>query len=312
MPSLFGDGWPIVQDQLELEIVLEQHPGIDPYFIASACIPDRRVRFETLWERFAPYADNDFRHQADRNFHARSWEMYLGVIMLERGMSIRRPSRGEPDIRVVAPVPLWMEAVAVTPGVGDDAVDVELDRASEFVTRAYPEDGFLLRVCGALTDKRRQLAHRLESGAVDETVPYVIAVNTSAMNVLDLDPPIAVRAAFGIGHLAVPLQGGAPFLQAQAEVPKASGASVPLGLLLGDDYAPVSALVFSNRDVLNHPEPLGEDLYVVHNPRALQPLPDDLFGELVEYRLDERSSTLSVRRPRGRDAVEKEAQSHPS
>ena len=61
--SLFTVDLPGCSTNEKLAKVKQLYPKLDPYFVASGCIKERREKFEKLWEQFKPYADNHFLNQ---------------------------------------------------------------------------------------------------------------------------------------------------------------------------------------------------------------------------------------------------------
>ena len=55
--SLFTDDFPEVNTQAELKEVLAAFPQYDPYYVCSGGIPDRRKRFEDLYQVFKDEAE---------------------------------------------------------------------------------------------------------------------------------------------------------------------------------------------------------------------------------------------------------------
>lgn len=76
--------------------------------------------------------------------------------------------------------------------------------------------------------------------------------------------PLMVKCGFGIGHLVIPLgheAGDKPFRFSRDSVTKHSGAEVELRFFERKAFAPVSAVIYSCHDVLNHPATIGDELH---------------------------------------------------
>lgn len=163
---------------------------------------------EEMWKEYWPYADSDFLLKArNRDFQASFWEMYLGCSLLRQNLQIeprterkRRwgsPDKG-PDFKIIAPYPLWVEAVTPGAGTTEDAVP-----EAEFgVARTVPDNEAKLRLLSVIRDKAKQRLNFIKEGQVGITDCYVVAVNTGKIpNLSDLDPPRIIRAVFGLGSL---------------------------------------------------------------------------------------------------------------
>src|SRR5262245_5940459 len=76
-----------------------------------------RAQLQTMWDRYEPYADPDFRNGFARDPDARFWEMYLGGALLDSGKTLlpateRKSAAGLPDLCVVdGGRRIWIEAV---------------------------------------------------------------------------------------------------------------------------------------------------------------------------------------------------------
>jgi hypothetical protein len=106
-----------------------------------------------LWNRTAPFLGPDLQRRAETQFHQSFWEMYLVAAALDLGLPVkprreRRFAKRGPDLQI-GDVDAWIEAVAVTPGVGDDAVP----SAELGTVRSVPHDRIKLRLLGGLSEK---------------------------------------------------------------------------------------------------------------------------------------------------------------
>ncbi len=93
--TIFTIELPCVENNEELEKVKQRYRKYDPYFIASGCCKERREIFDKLWSNYKSYADSHFLSQIKTNFHQRSWEMYVGNVLLEKGLNIQCVAKNE-------------------------------------------------------------------------------------------------------------------------------------------------------------------------------------------------------------------------
>ncbi len=278
---LFSDDFPDVSlakdPSSELERIKAEHPGYDGYYVASGCIPERRVIFEELWARFCPYKDGHFLGQVKSDFAARTWEMYLGVVLLDHGFGLAGPRDHGPDLRVVSPDMLWIEAVVSNKGSGADAVPhIAWDGVG-----SVPEDQMLLRLTNSMAEKLNKYSAYLDDGIVASDAPFVIAVNSGPLEFPE-DPgmPLMVKCLLGIGHLQVSFfSGGAhrPSWSRRTSVIKVAGPQIPIDLFTDPEYAGISGVIYSSTDVLNHPAQLGADCILIRNHNARNPLSKHTF-----------------------------------
>ncbi|MCY4614630.1 MAG: hypothetical protein OXB94_13560 [Nitrospira sp.] len=270
---------------------------------------------EEMWEEYWPHADLDFLAKArNDDFQARYWEMYVGCSLLRQNTQIEpREQRKErwgspdlgPDFRIIAPHPFWLEATTVWPGTGEDAVpEVEFG-----VVRDVPDDQLKLRILQSIRDKAKQRLHFRDKGLIDPTDCYVVAVNIGKVSpISDLEPPRIVRAVFGLGLPQVSMNVDSGALsdwryQPQDHIVKQSSSLVSTRIFLDTEqsdhpdyvgYEGLSAVLSSEMEPFNSCEPwfnhnkyvIGDDYYIVCNPRATNPLPHGFLKCGQEYWLN--------------------------
>jgi len=289
MTPLFSDDFPDIRSvpdpRGELAKLKAQYAklGYDDYYVVSGCIPERKAIFEELWKEFEPIADRHFLNQLKRDFHARTWEMYLGVLFKRNGLNVASNDHG-PDFVIASKPKIWIEAVTVKQGVGIDAVpELQLNKVGDL-----PEDQVLLRMAQAFKEKSIKHQQYLRDHTVANGEPYCIAMNTGLLGYPDLEIPGILKLLYGLGHLtlSIPLGGGKPDeprFSSRPALSKASGKSVSMGLYYQGVNSNISAVIYSNMTVLNHPLEIGADCIVIPNPIAKNPLPKETFPFLVHW-----------------------------
>src|SRR3989338_437414 len=130
--TIFTVELPLVETNEELEKIKGLYPRYDSYFIASGCCKERREKFDKLWIKYKPYTDKHFLNQIQTNFHQRSWEMYIGNVLLEKGLIMQSKNEG-PDF--VIDKTAYVECVA--PTKGDPA---KPDSVPEMFVATTPEE----------------------------------------------------------------------------------------------------------------------------------------------------------------------------
>ena len=272
--------------------------GTDPSYEAlrvpsNSYARECREAFLRLWSIAHPYLDDDLTQRAASSMQAAFWEIHVAAALLEAGASVvprdqRTPKRMGPDLFCASPR-VWVEATAVTPGTGADAVpEGELG-----VARSVPDDQILLRIVQAIEEKKRRWKAYLERGWVGEADPYIVAVNSGVLpsGKAELQLPRIVRAVFAVGHRTVSLDrrsGRATdeYYQFRPEIVKKSGASVSVALFEDDTSREVSACLYSITDAFNPPRSLIGSMVLVHNPHANAPLERGKFPGVQEYWAD--------------------------
>ncbi|MDO8746618.1 MAG: hypothetical protein Q7J70_03025, partial [Thermodesulfovibrionales bacterium] len=111
---------------------------------------DARDFVEELWQQYEPYAEPDFLEDARKDFHAKTWEMYLGCLFLEYGFNLQKKTKKEePDLHLHwNNRSIWVEATAPKSGTGDNAVPEYQNEVS-----CLPSEQIILRFTSAIQEK---------------------------------------------------------------------------------------------------------------------------------------------------------------
>ncbi len=281
--TIFAVELPIIETNEELEKVKQVYSKYDSYFIASGCCKERREKFDKLWEKYKPYADRHFLNQIRTNFHQRSWEMYVGNVLLEKKLTIRSQNEG-PDFLIdnIA----YIECVAPTkgdPAKPDSVPEMFVATTPEEIcAQDVPVDKMILRITGSIKNKALDQYENWKSKKwFDSKMPFVIAVNTGDLSYAE-DPsmPNVLKALFGFHHQLIETY--ATNFSRRDKIDKANNESVPVNYFLNEDFSFVSGVLFSDKSVLNHPKNIGEDCIFVNNPFAENPV-DESFVKLFKY-----------------------------
>lgn len=284
MANLFSDDFPEVESQKELDGVIKAYPKYDRYYVVSGCIKERKEKFNNLWEYYKPYCDSYFLSQVKLDFHSRTWEMYLGNVFLKNELKIS-PSNNGPDIKIISfSPPIWIEAVVAKKGEGPDAVP---ETVYEVVTDV-PHDEMILRLTNSLEVKFQKYKEYLSKGIIGEHDPFAIAVNRGALEHPDPDIPLIFKCLFALGYLTIPIsqnrKRGKPFFSKRDGITKKDGSPVSLSFFENIEHNGISGIIYSPKDVLNHPDKIGEDCIFVHNYNAKNKIDKELFKFLVQYK----------------------------
>jgi hypothetical protein len=251
---------------------------------------------EKLWAQFEPYADPDFEKKIKLKgeYLGRCWEMFLACTLIERGYKLQHKNGSKgPDIKIISNPDIWVEAVSCTSGTGDDAVP----DLSYGVAMNVPVDEMVLRVGNAITSKFEKYKKYLEKGIVKATEPFIIGVSKGAMMHPEMHPSPMLRYLYGIGDQTLYFSidpntgkrnGEEEFsFSKQKPIPKKKGQEVPVAFFENPDHAGVSAVIYCQNHILNHPKPFGSDFVVFKNPNASNPIPDNFLSVGAEWIIEE-------------------------
>lgn len=242
---------------------------------------------EKLFERTKQFLDDKLHKKASRHFHAHFWEMYLCDVLLSQNNNIvqrtnrkYQESKG-PDILVQNKnQKIWIEAVTVGAGKENNKVTFKKDEQAPSV----PDELIKLRLTSSLHTKEKIFADYLEQGIIDKKDLTIIALNGKnvPLSVTDNTIPRIVRCLFGIGDLTYSFDKSSgnftnSFYQEDSFTQNPNEEEVRFDSFLTDQYSHISGIIYSRVDIFNMPDIVGNDLMIVHNPKANNQLKSDII-----------------------------------
>ncbi len=288
--TLFPSDLPTITTQEELTLLLKRFSRWDPHYTSSGAISDRRELFEELYARFRIYANEHFISEITKRFHQRSWEMYVGCTLLDMDMRFTVPGEG-PDFLISGSrgERTWIECVACEVGSGPDKVPpIVYGRA-----QSVPSDEILIRLANSLSGKFSKYQKYLRDGIVRPDDRFVVAINAGEVGFTDGPYPYIVRCTLAVGYptLSWPKgQGGVgPGKPGASSIPfitKKNGSKVSMMFLLDEEHSGISGVLYSKKTVLNHSEDPRDDLILVQNHLAKNPLAEKMFLGIKTYKVD--------------------------
>ena len=281
--SLFKLDLPECLTNKDLEKVQKIYSNLDPYFIASGCIRKRKEWFEKLWEKFQTYADNHFLTQIKTNFHQRTWEMYIGNVLLDKRLNIQSKNEG-PDFMVDK---IYIECIAPTKGDPKNSNSVPemfiAKKPEEIRVQDVPTDKIILRITQAIKDKALDQYNEKWKNKkwFKEKSPFIIAINTGDLDWVQdyLGIPLIIKALSGLNFLQISPSGDESYSW-RNNIQKGKG--VPVNYFSICKFSFVSGVIFSDKRIIgNIDNNLGDDCIFVNNPFANNPV-DPKFIDLFK------------------------------
>ena len=295
--SIFTDDFPVVRSGEGLQKIIKKFPEYDPYYIASGCINKRKELFDSLWQIYQPLADKHFLSDCKKHFHQRVWEMYLGVSLIKNGLDISSSKSG-PDFIVNKgrENEIFIEATACTRGTTKDAVPEEYfaETPEDIRVQDVPYDKMLIRITNSLDYKYKKYKDFIE----EEEKPYIIAISRSTLGYLD-GIPLIFKCLFGLGFQSYKMINGKLFnagWKRKKQLIKESGAKIPISFFEEQGHNIISAVIYSEKSVLNYPKETGSDCIFIHNPKAKLPIDPKMFSFLRQYKAEYNKDVLSIKR----------------
>lgn len=249
---------------------------------------DARDFVERLWQKYESYAEPDFLDDARKDFHAKTWEMYVGCLFLDYGFNLQKKTQKKgPDLHLLwNKRSIWVEATAPGSGTGDNAVpEYKYNEVSD-----QPSDQIILRFTSAIQEKFEKYKSYRSNGIINDDDFYIIAINGGRIRYSSGAPtlPYIVSSVLPFGNLVFALdkQSGKivnSFHQYRDALITAKGSPVPTDIFMNKDYAGISAVLYSYMNVVNRPNKIGVEVHVVHNPLADNNLPHGIFPFGTEW-----------------------------
>lgn len=256
----------------------------DPVFINIRDLPkyrDLREFIERLWSIYYPYADGHFLSEIAHSFDQIFWEMYLGCALIENGFEIKYGEEG-PDFNITTDdLQIWIEAVAPTAGTGDDSVN----ELPELEVQTVPDDDIILRLRSAIEGKLQQFSAFSKKGIIGSGDITIIAVSGRGIPLIFLDDeeiPYIIKSVLPFGNLKIEFDVKTEtvnrvYYDYRDTIRKRSGSEVSTDVFLDSRYTSISAILYSAANVANHPEAIGSEFIIIHNPNSKNPLPRGTF-----------------------------------
>lgn len=287
--SIFQVELPFVDSDEDLGKIKNIYTKYDDYFIASGCCKERRELFDKLWIKFKPYADTHFLDQIKTNFHQRSWEMYIGNVLLEKKFVINSQDDG-PDFTIDKMA--YVECVAPTRGEAgrpDSVPEMFVAKKPEEIrVQDVPVDKMILRITQSIKDKALdQYEAWKKKPWFDSKTPFIIAINSGGLEHVD-DPgmPNVIKALFGFQFMQINVKNGETSYSHRDIIEKSNKSTVSVNYFINPNFSFISGVLFSDKTVLNHPENIGDDCIFVNNPFAENIVDEKIVNSFKNWTAD--------------------------
>jgi len=313
--NLFSDNFQNINTDKDVDAMVKQH-GYDIGYVSYGWCPlfsETKEWLESLWVQYEPYADTHFLDELKRHFIERTWELYLGVTLLNRGFNLGKHRDAGLDFDVLnesGDRVMWIEAIAINAGNGNDRVPSMEPGKSMPV----PEKEILLRIASGISTKYEKYLEDLKKiELLNPSDPFVIAINRSSIPFFDCQIPLVLKVLFGIGPevMSIPVPDVRKqqdcfepefYWSPQDEISKKTNATVGMLFFMNNKYSEISAIIYTQdfvTDAPRLPNEMGEQCIIVHNPYAKNPLNSNQIPFGYEYRMVDTCVKL-IREPKRR------------
>jgi len=232
-----------------------------------------RNHCEKLWRVYEPFADTHFKSEFSspniEKLHARWFEMYLAVALIEKGLPVSREPRDKgPDILLEKEGRrIWIEATIATRG--DPQSPDYVPKPPSGIWTEIKLENYVLRITNTLREKEKKFKEYIDKGIVTQHDTLVIAINinlTDGAYIYDIfdralyclgDPDIELnkytRKINGVGHKTL------------IKIPKYSGKKVELGSFINGTMPCISCVLAFSGNLLMYGSKLGDDCVTYPN-----------------------------------------------
>ncbi len=286
--KIFIHDFGLIDSDEDLLRLQQKNPKLDQEYITACCAKQRvttKEWLENLWCKYQPYAEPKFLHRLrSESFHAHSWVMYIGTVLLDRGLELVRNSGVGPDLQIKwGENGLWIEAVITTPGK-DEAAGGPLP-SGDIYTSLDPR---VARIVNSFRRKYRYFKNKYEEKIVKRNEPFIIAINGTYTDTL-MGSRAIEAAVFGRGNdllkrgIDGKFHGGFYEPREKIEIRKMGGLA-PLKIntdyFCNNSYEEVSAAIYCENHIINSNNfgrKFGENLYTAFNGYAKNKLSPQEF-----------------------------------
>jgi hypothetical protein len=285
--TLFVNNYPEDCDNETIKKFQDKNPNQDPYYIATACIKERKERVDKLWDIFKPYASKHFlsEYKKKGNFHSRTWEMYLTSVFIKNKYNISVSKKDNwPDIKLDNNICIE----CVTPNNANNPNKSDYVPAIKFgKVRDVPTEQIKMRLTSSIHSKIEDYKRKKNY----KKQPFIIAINSANLgNHQNPGYPIIFSILWGYDDFCLHLErigtqviSKGVELQTKSQILKNNDPQKPIDVAIfeTDKYAEISGVIFSNNSVFNYPDILGLDCMYIPNPYAKFPVDYDCFPFFV-------------------------------
>jgi hypothetical protein len=252
---------------------------------------------DSLWSKYSPFVveQKRFIDGLKAQPFTRIWEMFLGCALGECGLILDRKLEEGPDIKLSRPA-VWVEAVASTDGRNANNNTQPASRTpevllSESMWGGPPEDDIIWRCATSVDEKRKKFDGYLNKGTINQAEQCVLGLNVYKTSFSQYDHqhtehhiPLIAKVVFGYGKCVVlqfyPTNGfSQPFSSDRFDYKYRPylNRSIITDIFFHEEASAISALIISKEGFWSWqnriPSSLSENLTLVHNPLAKNPLP---------------------------------------
>jgi len=251
-----------------------------------------KKEIDFFWKKYREYAPVSELHflseiQKREQFKQRWWEMILAIGLLNIGIKVQRKLNEEgPDIVIEQPRKIFIEAIAPKMGSTKDKLP-EMQWNGVF---DLPKTQFLFRLTSSFVEKHNKFKQYIKKNLISTNDICIIAISICNLDqygsLMDFpcDAPLQFLAG-GAGNLVISSISDS-FIRFTTTIEKVNKSPIRVDYFLNTDYSEISAVIYSNVDLLNCSITPEQSFVIVKNPFAKNPIPNGFFKGIKTYKLN--------------------------
>jgi hypothetical protein len=251
---------------------------------------------ENWFSELESFLDGEFGELIKKEFHQRIWELYCGKLLGERFKLSKKAENGLPDFLArIQEDEVWLEATAPDNGRDEHGNKLFLMR-DELAKNGHASygglisertDPIVLRTKAAIQKKYESYRSTYTANGVSTDKPFMIAINSYLFDDGNYPDQAILHLFFEMGNQVVFFgknSGSAPegiFREQRNEAKSLKGDQVAVGMFRSNQYAEISAIIFTPKDIFNlerNKNRIGSDVFVIFNPFAKNKISPEAFS----------------------------------
>ena len=283
--SIYTNNFPTFSNTEKLEEFKRKfklnNPSYDELYIGTGCIEYQKEYYDFLWNIFKPYADRNFLTEIKTQFLQRSWEMYIGVVLLNHGFELTNPGEG-PDF--ILDDSIYVECIAVNKGSENSIYRVP-ERIQSGTAEWSPKDKIQLRLTSGIEDKFSKYKNEWsKKNWFKRSSPFIIAINSGELErpqQYPPDHPYIASVLYGVGELVFNIRREQIYFEYKNKIPK-KNVEIESELFQNKEYNLISGIIYSDSRLLSAPKN-GNGLLYIQNENAVNPCDQEIFTSMRKY-----------------------------
>lgn len=305
MTAIF-QGIPLIESNEEFEKLKmqEEYKDYDLNYLCFGSDPDDKKFFTKLYEENVCHLDH--RDQINdqnmrKKFHPVAWEMACCDLLKNEGYELaENDRRGGPDIKILAPDPVYVECISVEDGKA--SIPRLKSIPGVVVSGNVPMDKMLSRITHGIYEKFKKYENNYSNMPhIDTDLPYVIAINSSKLWwPQDIGGvPLVFKGLSGFNHLQFDQYGGksVSFRESidlsELFQREEQSSLTNLDIFCDNKADLISGIIWTGSDLLSLKDTVPQKTWFINNPFAKNPLEENFLEGISRIKMQKNKGGVS-------------------